>query len=462
MEAKQPHIMLIAYPAQGHINPLLQFAKRLASKNLLQVTLVADDATVTTSSFSTQGQTNSLNIEYISYGFDMQLGVLNLSNPDQFIAHHKLRVSQNLPKLINKHKYSGHPVQVLVYDSVMPWVLDIAKELGLKGAPFFTQSCAVCAIYFHMLQGMLNIPEAMTSLVSIPSLPLLDARDLPSLVYDMGSYPSILDVVLDQFSNLEKTDWILFNNFDALEDKVAEWLSNQQPIKTVGPCIPSMFLDKRLAGDKDYGLSLFKPDVEACIKWLDAKDAASVVYVSFGSMANLGLDQMEELAWGLLNSNSFFLWVVRESEQSKLPKKFMSEAAKKGLVVSWCPQLQVLAHKAVGSFMTHCGWNSTLEALCLGVPMLAMPQWTDQTTNAKYIVDVWQTGIRVKAIDNESVTKEDVAKCVKDVMEGTTGKALRANAIRWKELAVEAMSEGGSSDKNIDEFISEIKLTSTC
>lgn len=230
---------------------------------------------------------------------------------------------------------------------------------------------------------------------------------------------------------------------------------------TIGPSIPSMFLDKRLADDRDYGLSLFKPDGEACINWLDSKDTESVVYVSFGSLANLVQDYMDEIAWGLLDSKCNFLWVVRDTEKSKLSEKFIEESAGRGLIVNWCPQLEVLAHKAVGSFMTHCGWNSSLEALCLGVPMMVVPQWTDQTTNAKYIVDVWQTGVRVKAHDKESITRQDVAMCVKNVMEGTKREELKANAIKYKEMALEAMSEGGSSDKNIDDFISTIVNPST-
>ncbi|KAL7172927.1 hypothetical protein ACSBR2_032405 [Camellia fascicularis] len=144
------------------------------------------------------------------------------------------------------------------------------------------------------------------------------------------------------------------------------------PLRTIGPTIPSMFLDKRLQDDTEYGLSIFKPNTGTCMNWLEERPNGSVVYVSFGSLAELGVDQMEELAWGLGDSNYHFLWVVRSKEEAKLPKDFVRETSEKGLVVSWCPQLQVLAHKAVGCFVTHCGWNSTLEALSLGVPMVAM------------------------------------------------------------------------------------------
>ncbi|KAF5930701.1 hypothetical protein HYC85_031574 [Camellia sinensis] len=124
------------------------------------------------------------------------------------------------------------------------------------------------------------------------------------------------------------------------------------PLTSIAPTIPSMFLDKRLQDDTEYGLSIFKPNTGTYMNWLKERPNGSAVYVSFGSLAELGVDQMEELAWGLGDSNCNFLWVVRSKEEAKLLKDFVKETSEKGLVVSWCPswcpQLQVLAHKAVG------------------------------------------------------------------------------------------------------------------
>lgn len=214
-----------------------------------------------------------------------------------------------------------------------------------------------------------------------------------------------------------------------------------------------MYLDKRLKDDKEYGLSLFKPNSETCMKWLDSREIGSVVYVSFGSLANLGEQQMEELASGLMMSDFYFLWVVRVTEENKLTEEFMSKPKEKCLIVNWCPQLDVLSHQAVGCFFTHCGWNSTLEALSLGVPMVAMPQWSDQPTNAKFISDVWQTGVRVKAGENGVVNRDEIASSVRRVMREEEGIMLKENAIKWKKLAKEAVDEGGSSNKNIEEFL---------
>lgn len=232
-------------------------------------------------------------------------------------------------------------------------------------------------------------------------------------------------------------------------------MSRYWRVKAIGPTIPSMYLDKRLQEDKEYGLSIFKPITDSCINWLNKQQPRSVVYVSFGSMAQLTNEQTEELAEALTTSGKYFLWVVRSSEESKLPSNFseMSKASEKGLVVSWCPQLEVLAHESVGCFVTHCGWNSTLEGLSLGVALVAMPQWTDQSTNTKFVTDVWGAGVRARAGRGGLVSKEEIVDCIKRVLEGEDGRVIGLNAIKWKEIAREAVDKGGSSDKNIEEFV---------
>ncbi|CAI0414147.1 unnamed protein product [Linum tenue] len=163
-------------------------------------------------------------------------------------------------------------------------------------------------------------------------------------------------------------------------------------------------------------------------------------------MADLGTEQIEELCFGLKNSNHYFLWVVRESEEGKLPKRFKSETA-------------VLASGVVGCFVTHCGWNSTMEALSLGVAMVAMPRWTDQTTNAKFITDVWGVGVRAEG-ENGVVKREEIERCVRQVMEGEKGEEIRKNGEKWRKLVQEAVSEGGSSDRNINVFAQSLILSS--
>lgn len=438
------HILVIPLAVQGHINPMLQFSKRIASKGL-KVSFV----TAFSNNEAKQNQAGSIRFEPISDGLEESDKIENMVQWFQNIA------SKRLPELIVKQESNGCPVSCIVYDSAMPWVLDLAKRLGLPGASFFTHSCAVACIYYNLHHGSLRVPLEEPQ-VSLAGLPPLKAHDLPSFIYDPGSYPSFLKLVISRFSNVSKADWIFFSSFDALEKEVISWMRTLWPIKTIGPTIPSMYLDKRLEDDTDYGFGLFNPNADTCMKWLDSKEVGSVVYVSFGSMANLGNEQMEELVEGIKRSNCNFLWVVRESEVGKLPSKFAEETSEKGLVVNWCPQLEVLAHRSTGCFVTHSGWNSTLEALSLGVPMVVMPQWTDQTTNAKFVADVWRVGLRVKLDPSGIVPREEIELCIREVMQGEKGKGIKENSIRWRELAKEAVDEGGSSEKNIEEFVAEL------
>ncbi|XXG44864.1 hypothetical protein AAC387_Pa02g0103 [Persea americana] len=177
-----------------------------------------------------------------------------------------------------------------------------------------------------------------------------------------------------------------------------------------------------------------------------------------GAAAAMGRDAaaMREEGRRCDGCNYYFLWVVRASEEDKLPNKFKEETQDKGLIVKWCPQLEVLAHHAIRCFVTHCGWNSTLEALRLGVPLVGVPQWTDQPTNAKYVEGVWRVGLRPRVDEKGIVGRIEKEHCIREVMEGERGRDIKRNACKWKELTKEALSPGGSSYNNIEEFVTEI------
>ncbi|PON50573.1 UDP-glucuronosyl/UDP-glucosyltransferase [Trema orientale] len=459
------HIVALPLPAQGHVNPMIQFSKRLISKGL-KLTLITvpplEMDNIPPIQAGVGGET--IGFERLSFPTKEEEGVSSdiQGNFQSYYKQFRQLVSIQLPQIVEKHKnmQASYPVSCLLYDSHFPWALDVAKQLGLAAAPLFTQSCAVNTIHYNVHQGLLRIPlreDQDEALVCMAGLPRLEIFDLPSFFYDREADPFILALLASQFSNFAEADFIFVNTFDSLEEQVVSWAARQWPaIKNIGPTIPSMYLDKRLKDDKDYGLSLFKPEADICRKWLDSKGDASVVYVAFGSMATLGEEQMEEIAWGLKRSERPFLWAVRESELKKLPRNFIEETTEKGLVVPWCPQLEVLAHEAVGCFVTHCGWNSTLEALSLGVPMVAVPYWSDQPTNAKFVMDVWRVGLRAKLNKRGIVTREEVELCIKEVMEGESSLEIKRNSEKLKVMAREAVDEGGSSDNNIQQFVNKL------
>ncbi|XVF42285.1 hypothetical protein PTKIN_Ptkin01aG0348800 [Pterospermum kingtungense] len=451
-KTKKPHVLILPFPGQGHINPILQFAKRLVSKGV-EATLVTT-VFLSKTSFSDLS-TTSVHVQTISDGFD-EYGYDQAGSADVYLPTFWSVGPQSLASLINRLVDAGPPIHAFVYDGFLPWALDVAKQFGIPSAVFFTQSCAVNSVYYHVSRGLLQLPLQGPT-VSLPGLPPLQVSELPSFVCLYGSYPAWFDVVVKQFSNVDGADWVLFNIFYELEKEVVDWMSTFWKVMTVGPTIPSMYLDKRLENDKDYGMNLLEPNTSVTMSWLSGKPKNSVIYVAFGSFASLGTEQMCELAWALKGSNCCFLWVVREPEMAKLPINFIEETSEKGLVVTWCPQLEVLAHESIGCFVTHCGFNSVLEALSLGVPMLAMPQWTDQATNAKHVEDVWGIGIRAQPDEKGFVRKEIIEQCIKELLiDEEKGREIKKNAIKWKNLAKKAVDEGGSSDKNIDEFVANL------
>ncbi|KAM7473487.1 hypothetical protein LguiB_020730 [Lonicera macranthoides] len=441
----EAHVIVIPYPSQGHINPLLQFAKRLASIGL--------KATLATTPYILNSiSAPNVGVEPISDGFD-QGGFAQAQNEEVYLKAFKANGSKTLSQLIHKYQNSNSPINCVIYDSFIPWALDVAKEHGILGAPFFTNSATVCAIFCRIHHGMLTLPVKIEHVpLVLPGVPPLDIRDLPSFLKAPESYPAYLAMKLNQYANLEKADWIFGNTFEALEGKAAKGISELWPGKMIGPMVPSAYLDGRITGDKAYGASLWKPFIKESIEWLETKPCNSVVYISFGSMVKLTAEQMEEIAWGLKDSSFNFLWVVKESESGNLPDGFEESTKEKGRIVTWCNQLEMLAHQAIGCFVTHCGWNSTLEGLCLGVPMVGVPQWADQLTDAKFIEDVWRVGVRAAEDEKGIVRREEIVLCLKKVMEGERSHEIRRNASRWRELSKEAISEGGSSDDCINEF----------
>ncbi|KAL0897185.1 hypothetical protein Bca101_081146 [Brassica carinata] len=440
----QTKVLVFPVPIQGHINPLLQFSKRLIFKNVAVTFLT----TSSTHNIIRRGIATVLPLSFVPLADGFEEGHPSSEPSSEYIAKFEENVSRSLSQLISSMEPKPNAV---VYDSCTPWVLDVCrKHPGVAAASFFTQCSTVNAIYTHFLRG--EFKEFQDDVV-LPAMPRLKGSDLPVFLYDNNLCRPLFKLTCSQFVNVDHIDFFLVNSFDELEAEVLEWMKNQWPVKNIGPMIPSMYLDKQLAGDKDYGISLLTVQVNECLDWLDSKPPGSVIYVSFGSLAVLKDDQMIEVLAGLKQTGHNFLWVVRETETKKFPSNYIEEIGERGLIVNWSPQLQILAHKSTGCFMTHCGWNSTLEALSLGVALIGMPVYSDQPTNAKFVEDAWKVGVKVKADKYGFVTKEEIVRCAGEVMDETSEKRkeIRKNALRLMGFAKEALCEGGNSDKNIDE-----------
>lgn len=198
-----------------------------------------------------------------------------------------------------------------------------------------------------------------------------------------------------------------------------------------------------------------------CLDWLATKEPNSVVYVNFGSITVMTAQQMSEFAWGLANSNHNFLWVVRpdlvRGEFVMLPDEFANITKERGLLVSWCPQEEVLSHPSVGGFLTHCGWNSTIESICAGVPVICWPFFADQQMNCRFACTTWGIGMEIES--NGERQRDSIEGLVRESMEGERGKEMRQRTLEWKESAENAVNEGvGSSCVNLEKLINDVLL----
>lgn len=161
---------------------------------------------------------SSISLQTISDGYD-EGGIDQAESIKSYLDRFWKVGLQTLDNLVEELSGSDCPVDCIIYDAFMPWGLDVAKKFGLVGAAFFTQSCAVDSIYYHVHRGLIKLPVTETQIL-VPGLPPLEPQDLPSLIYHLGTYPDFFDMLLDQFSNIDRADWVFCNSFYMLEREV--------------------------------------------------------------------------------------------------------------------------------------------------------------------------------------------------------------------------------------------------
>ncbi|XP_059632099.1 crocetin glucosyltransferase, chloroplastic-like [Cornus florida] len=457
-----PHILLVTIPGQGHINPALQFAKRLVAMDV-KVTFVTSLSAIRHMNKTTPTP-QGLTLAPFSDGYENGVKVDELEN---FMSSLRIHSCQAIVNLINASADEGHIFTRVVYTTTIPWIAEVAHDLHIPSTLLWIQPATIMDIYYYYFNGYADVIKKNSCdpfcPIELPGLPVLTRHDLPSLLLPSptDSY-SFLPVFKKHIDILDAgtTPQVLVNTFDKLESDALQAIKKLNMI-AIGPLIPSAFLDGKDPSDTSFGGDMFQKSMD-CVKWLNSKPESSVIYLSFGTLTVPTKKQMEEMAHGLLDSRRPFLWVVRKTDQfgKNIENEVIctEELEKQGMIVPWCSQVEVLSHLSLGCFVTHCGWNSTLESVVSGVPIVALPQWTDQGTNAKLMTDVWETGLRLTVNEEGIAEREEFKRCIEMVMgDGEKGKKMRGNAKKWKELAREAVKEGGSSDMNLKAFVSEIK-----
>ncbi|XP_073116697.1 UDP-glycosyltransferase 75C1-like [Elaeis guineensis] len=469
MEQRQQHFLVVTYPAQGHVNPSLRLAKRLAQTTGGHVTFstaISAHRRMFPSLAKPDEEVEDGLLTYIPFsnGYDDGFKVDMDGDLDDFLSQFKLVGTRTLAGIVHDLAARGRPVSCIIYTILLSWAADVARDHGIPSALYWIQPATVFTTFYHYFHGY---EELITShghdplfTVDLPGLPPLQIRDLPSLISSTNSddpYRPFLVGLKETFDTLDQEEKsskpkVLINSFDALEPDAIKAVGNMDLI-TIGPLLPSLPLDGKNSEDTASGGDLFEGDKKGYMEWLDSKQDKSVVYVSFGSMSVIKKRQLEEILWGLKESGRPYLWVVRKDNRGEGVEL---EDGENGMVVEWCSQVKVLSHPSVGCFVTHCGWNSTLESLICGVPTIGVPQWVDQVTNAK-LTEVWGTGVRSEVNGEGLLEGSELKRCLEVVMgEGERGVEIRRKAATWKGKAREAVREGGSSDRNLKTFVDEI------
>uniref|UniRef100_A0A0A8XP54 Glycosyltransferase n=1 Tax=Arundo donax TaxID=35708 RepID=A0A0A8XP54_ARUDO len=451
-------VVLYPSPGMGHLVSMIELGKTLGARGLA-VTIVVVDPPYNT------GATGPF------------LAGVSAANPS--ISFHRLPKIDRLPPVASKHhealtfeliRISNPSLReflaaaspaVLVVDFFCSVALEVARELGVPAYFFFTSGAEVLAFFLHLpvlhARTAASFRDMGEELVHTPGIPPFPATHavLPIMERDDVAYDGFLNVCTD----LCRSQGIIVNTFRSLEPRAVDTVVAGHctppglptpPVYCIGPLIKSQ--EVATGG-------------EECLAWLDTQPKASVVFLCFGSIGRFSAEEIREVAAGLEASGQRFLWVVRappSDDPAKkfekppepdldalLPEGFLRRTKDRGLVVkSWAPQRDVLAHEAVGGFVTHCGWNSVLEAVMAGVPMLAWPLYAEQRLNLVFLEKELQLAVAVEGYDSEKgvVAADEVSTKVRWLMDSDGGRVLRERTLAAMRQAKEALSAGGESE----------------
>ncbi|KAL8040410.1 hypothetical protein ABFX02_10G095800 [Erythranthe guttata] len=476
-ECIKSHAIMISLPYQGHINPFVSLALKLAS-NGFSVTFVHFE--FVHQKLSKAIHSNNTEVDLFSEaresGLDIRYTTITDGFPSEFdrelhFEEYLESITFDLPSIIDEFvgktiESDPYSVHFLVSDTIYAWSGKISDKYNLINVSLWTQPALLFSLGYHMellrekghfpWKAFFNVRQysrgnKLRSRSSVNKHKRLDAVFYKSRV---GIYSN--QSLIRGIRQVKKADFILHNTVYELESQTLSALSKYQPNYAIGPIrfsknVPTNDVSKSFWSESD------------CTNWLDSKSPGSVLYVSFGSSVQTNKQVTEEVAYGLLLSEVNFIWVIRPGilgspDNNVLPFGFEDEIniKDKGLIIPWCDQIKVLSNPVIGGFLTHCGWNSTLESMWCGVPMICYPIDWDQPTNRKLVVDDWKIGINLCDYGT-SVDRKQVAEKIKQLMSGNSSKSLRQEADNVKAILQKAVEIDGSSEKNFDRFIEDLR-----
>nr|AFJ52909.1 UDP-glycosyltransferase 1 [Linum usitatissimum] len=464
-ETQQQQLVFIPSPGVGHLVSMVELARLLVHRySTLSVSLliITSPATATLT---------GRYIESLSSNLTPQIQLVNLPNDDSNPASSLLSIIESQKPIVTEAvaaSLSGSTSPRLagfVLDMFCTSMLEVADEFNVPSYIFFTSGAAFLGFMLriqslHDDEGF-DVTESEEAELVIPSY----SNPVPRKVFPSTVLKKDWAAVLYRLArDFRKTKGILVNTVKEVEsyaiDSLSRGLINNPNIYTVGPIL-NLKEDTSSSNSNDV------------IQWLDEKPESSVVFLCFGSMGAFGEEQVKEIACALEQSGLRFLWSLRRRSEKEagwasptdyedvsevLPEGFLNRTAEVGKVIGWAPQTAVLAHKAVGGFVSHCGWNSTLESLWFGVPMATWPLYAEQQINAFLAVKELGIGIEIKMdyrVESGDVVKaEEIERGIRSLMDKDCGLKKKVEELR--DRIREAFVDGGSSSSSIAQFIQDL------
>ncbi|KAJ4980112.1 hypothetical protein NE237_010892 [Protea cynaroides] len=439
------HVVAIPYPGRGHVNPMMNVCTLLASKGLTITFVVTEEWLTLIRSGSVP---NTPNFRFRSIPNVLPSELTRGSDFAGFVEAVFTKMEAPFDQLLDRLE---QPATCILADTYLAWAVVIGNRRNIPVASLWPMSPSLFSLSYHhhLLVAHGHLPVSLENfsarkeeiITYIPGIPAIRLGDLPThFIGKMENFNRMTEALYW----VTKAQFILFTSFYELQPHTMDTLRGILPIPIypIGPSIPFMLPQDTFTSP---------PDVNY-LNWLDCRPKNSLLYVSLGSFLNVSTTQMHEIAMGLHSSEVPYLWVAR-GEASNLQET----CGEMGLVVPWCDQLRVLCHSSVAGFLTHCGWNSTLEAIYSGVPMLTFPLLIDQISNSALIVDDLKIGLKVKEENGvESVVGRDqIARVVRRLMHGDEGIQVRERVKELQRSCQRAIEEDGSTFTNLHAFIDD-------
>ncbi|CAO2166307.1 unnamed protein product [Urochloa humidicola] len=362
----------------------------------------------------------------------------------------------------------------VVTDMLCVDAIDVAVKLGVPVYTFVPSGASPLAVLTQLPALVAGRQTGLKELGDTP-LEFLGVPPMPAshLIAEMLRHPEeeLCKTMASIFRRRMDTRGVLVNTFESLESRAVQAL--RDPLCVPGKVPPPIYCVGPLAGNGARNAE--NAERHECLTWLGAQPERSVVFLCFGSMGTFSEEQLKEIAIGLDKSGQRFLWVVRMPANiddpkrilekqyepdldALLPEGFLERTKDRGLVVkSWAPQVDILNHPATGAFVTHCGWNSMIEGLMAGVPMLCWPLYAEQKMNKIFMTGDMGIGVEMDGYREGFIKAEEVEAKIRLVMETNEGRELKARVVARKKEAEAALQVGGSSYAAFVQFLSDVK-----